>query len=87
VTGEGFPAGDNDRSMSIKIRDNAWCLIEGTISSTEFKCRVEDLPRPITPETEDEFMVMLRLTLFAECEDCTYKFTVDKTPNVLQNQV
>jgi len=86
VTGEGFPEGENDLSMSIKIKNAAWCLIEGTITKTEFKCRVEDLPMPVTPETEDEFMVMLRLTLFAECDTCTYKFSDSKTPKVLFNQ-
>lgn len=86
MTGDGFPEGENDRSMSVNIRNIAWCLIEGTISRTEFKCRVEDLPLPVTPETEDEFMVMLRLTLFAECDACKYKFSNNKTPKVLFNQ-
>lgn len=87
VTGHGFPQGVNDRSMSVKIRDYAWCIIEGTISSNEFKCRVEDLKHPITPDTKSEFMVMLRLTLFAECEVCNYTFTLDKTPQILHNQI
>lgn len=86
VTGEGFPAGENDRSMSINIQNTAWCLIEGLITATEFKCRVEDMPIPVASDTEAEFMVMLRLTLFAECTDCYYKFTTEKTPMVVQDQ-